>query len=226
MAGRYDDDPFEKYSRFFKRIDAAPKLNEYGVSDQVKVMQVSSGGGAVGGESGGGRKHTDGKGNVTTVAPKTGAPPAAIDVPVEAVAQEVLTTGDPQRDRYNAFLRDQFISPSSFGAGYADPSYMDESGQLHLGKIKIPTVKQQEKAMRANNAANALEGDLLEVADYYRPKVTRGGGTQGNPEITANAMQKVRELNLKRGSSYEERMQYYMNDMYPALKIPSNGFSR
>lgn len=216
MAGRYDDDPFEKYSRFFKRIDAAPKLNEYGVSDQVKVMQVSSGGGAVGGESGGGRKHTDGKGNVTTVAPKTDAPSAVIDVPVEAVAPEVLTTGDPGMDRYNAFLRDQFISPDTIGGAYMDPT---------SNKMIVPSMRQQEKAMQANNAANAYIGDLLEVADYYQPKVTRGGD-KGQPVVAADAMNKVRELNLKRGSSYEDRMKYYMNQMYPATKIPSNGFSR
>lgn len=135
------------------------------------------------------------------------SPPAAVDVtPVSSL--------DPELQRYNQFLISQNINPNTIGTAVIDPN----------GGLIVPTVAQEYAAISANHQANSVENKLIRNANI--------ASQRGQTDTAMGYKTQLRDLNNERGSSYESRLAWFLNEARRAaatadyIKLPSaNGFS-
>lgn len=137
----------------------------------------------------------------------TVSPPAAIDV--------APVSSDPGLQRYNQFLISSGIDPNTIGTAVMDPN---------TGGLIVPTIAEEYSAISANHQANAHESELVREADEA---FQRGQGDKA-----LGYKKQLRDLNNERGSSYESRLAWFLNEARRAaatassIALPSaNGFS-
>lgn len=140
-------------------------------------------------------------------------PPAGITV--QASAPVALSPDQEAQSRYDRFLVDQGINPNTIGTATIDP---------HTGGLIVPTVAQEYAAINASNQLNAREGDLRRAAHM--------AWQRGHGDTAMEYKAKARDLNNKRGGSYESRLAYFLQAAREAaanasyITLPSaNGFS-
>lgn len=183
-------------------------------------------------------KHTDGHGNITlrtyggggyTSTPYQAGPQQAAPydpfaqyanafqsiippegVPVQPTAPVTVSPDAIQLSSYNKFLTDQGINPNTIGTATIDRD---------TGRMIVPSVAQEYAAANESSKKNALEADLRRAAQ----KAWQRDQTDKAMEYEAQ----VREMNIDRGSSYEDRLRYFL-DMAraaPPTTPSANGFS-
>lgn len=140
-------------------------------------------------------------------------PPQGVQV---AQAPAVAVTPDQASlSRYNKFLVDQNINPNTIGTATID---------RNTGQMVVPSIAQEQFAVRQNNQANARQGDLIRAA--------RRAHARGETDKFLEYKQSIRELNNERGrgrgDSYEDRLAYFLAMAQRATPPPrpsANGFS-
>lgn len=132
-------------------------------------------------------------------------PPPPVDVQPPPQAQNAAENADLAR--YRNFLLDQFIDPDTIGGAIMD---------RNSGRMIVPTIKQQEMAMKLKDRDNREEGDMMQ---WIRNAQSRGDNA------TATAISnRVRAGNMERGPSFEERYNYYLQKIMGRGSNRSNGF--
>jgi len=136
---------------------------------------------------------------------------------VSSIEPPVSETGDPGLDRYRSFLRDQFIDPDTIGLATIDRSQGFNTPQV--SKMLVPTTAQQEHAMKLKDLDSAWENSMLRAAQTLN--------ANDRPDLGKELVQKVKEFNIQRGSSFEDRIMYYLNKITAGGKRAnkSNGFA-
>jgi hypothetical protein len=137
--------------------------------------------------------------------PVTSAQPLVVYSPAPS------ETGDPDLDKYRQFLRDQFIDPDTIGGATLDRS----QGSGATPKMTVPTVKQQYAAVDLKDQENKREGELRRAAQEAMAK--------GRTDLAIPFLDEIRNMNAKRGGSAEERLKYYMGQLY-SPRSSANGF--
>lgn len=128
-----------------------------------------------------------------------------------SVAPQIVASADPGLATYQAHLVRQGIDPNSIGTATINRS---------TGRMDVPSVVQEYAAVNRNNRQNKLEGDLRKAA--------RLSWRRGDTERALDYETQVSELNNARGSSYEDRLAYFLamaQASTPPPRPSANGFS-
>ena len=189
-----------------------------------------------------GRKHTDGRGNVTfipyadnTTGGLQGTPVAARDPfenpagPPQAVDVQPLQSqqiAEPTLPSYDAFLRgmdtsssghDPLYDPNMMGGNRVSRGMLQESG---LPSIILNTPNELAKAQKLSELDSKWTGRNIRAAQDMINK--------GRSDLANEFLFNVDELNQKRGTSHESRMQYYLKKLRDGVapkENSSNGYS-